>query len=129
PLIYNGQEYDFKGRLKFFEKDHFSKRRGKMFGVYEKLGKLKNENPALHGGINKASCERISTSDDHRVFAIKREKDGQAVYFIANLANAYNQINLPIQGTFTNYMTGQKIDLKPGKKIEFAPWEYLILIP
>lgn len=127
PLIYNGQEYDYKGRLKFFEKDSFSKRKGKMFKVYEKLGTLKNENPALHGGVNKASCTRISTSDDQRVFAISREKEGHVVYFIANLANAYNQISFPIQGEFTSYMSGEKITLKQGKKLEFAPWEYLIL--
>lgn len=128
PLIYTGQEYDVKERIKFFEKDLISKRRRKMFSVYEKLGKLKNENPALHGGVNKASYERVHTSDDTNLYAFKREKDGKQVYFIANLLNSYRSVQLPIEGDFTDYMHDKEISLTAGEKIDFAPWEYLILM-
>lgn len=47
PLIYNGQEYNMNKRLKFFEKDTMPTTKGTMYPLYEKLGKIKNENHAL----------------------------------------------------------------------------------
>lgn len=128
PLIYTGQEYDFNRRLKFFEKDEITKQKGKMYEVYEKLGELKNENPALHGGKNSASYKRINTSDDVNILAFEREKDGKRAIYIANLSKSDKSFTLPLQGTFSNYMKGEKVTLKEGEKHNFKPWEYLILI-
>ncbi len=128
PLIYNGQEYDFDRRLKFFEKDSITHSKGKMFPVYEKLGKLKNENPALNGGVEKASYERITTSDDKDILAFKREKDGKKVYFIANLSKTQKKFTLPLVGEFQNYMKDEKRHLADNQEWEFQPWEYWILV-
>lgn len=128
PLIYTGQEYDFNRRLKFFEKDEITKQKGKMYGVYEKLGELKNENPALNGGKNAASYKRINTSDDVNILAFEREKDGKKAIYIANLSKSDKSFTLPLHGTFSNYMKGRKLTLKEGEKHNFKPWEYLILI-
>lgn len=127
PLIYNGQEYDSHKRLKFFEKDHLPHKKGEMFPVYEKLGRLKNENIALNGGVAKASYERISTSDDENVLAFKREKEGEKVVFIANLSNTYKKIKLSIKGDFQNYMEGTTLALKEEETLAAAPWQYWIL--
>lgn len=128
PLIYNGQEYDFDKRLKFFEKDSITHQKGKMFAVYEKLGKLKNENPALHGGVNKASYERISTSDEENILAFKREKDGKILYFIANLSNSAKEFTLPISGEFENYMKAEKQNLSESQNVKLDAWDYWILL-
>ena len=128
PLIYNGQEYDFDKRLKFFEKDTITHTKGKMFSVYEKLGQLKNENPALNGGVNKASYERIQTSDNENIFAFQREKDGKKVYYIANLSKEPKKFSLPLSGEFENYMSSEKITLTQNQELEFQPWEYWILV-
>ncbi len=128
PLIYNGQEYDFDKRLKFFEKDTVTHNPGKMFPVYEKLGKLKKDNPALHGGVNKASYERIKTSDDQNILAFKREKNGKKVIYIANLSKQIVKFRLPLEGEFENYMKSEKISLKNKQELEFQPWEYWILV-
>lgn len=81
PLIYNGQEYDLKKRLRFFEKDTIPHKAGKMGNIYEKLGKLKVENEALNGGKNKASYKRIATSDDVSIFSFRKRKKWQKSYF------------------------------------------------
>lgn len=128
PLIYNGQEYDLDKRLKFFEKDTIPHEKGKMFPVYEKLGKLKKENPALNGGVNKASYERIQTSDDKHILAFKREKDGKKVYFIANLSKESKTFTLPISGEFENYMIDEKLNVEKSQELEFQPWQYWILV-
>ena len=127
PLIYNGQEYDLNKRLRFFEKDTIPHTVGKMGAIYEKLGKLKVENEALHGGKNAASYIRIVTSDDISILAFERSKNGKKVIFVANLTKQPKQFTLPTDGEFTDYMSGQKITLSKGQKHDFKPWQYLIL--
>ena len=127
PLIYNGQEYDLNKRLRFFEKDTIPHTVGKMGAIYEKLGKLKVENEALHGGKNAASYTRIVTSDDTAILAFERSKNGKKVIFVANLTKLPKQFTLPTDGEFTDYMSGQKITLSKGQKHDFKPWQYLIL--
>lgn len=127
PLIYNGQEYDFKKRLKFFVKDELTKEKGKMYPVYEKLGALKNNNPALNGGKDAASYKRITTSADAAILAFEREKGSDRVTFIANLTKAPQAFTAPVEGTFTNYMTGEKVTLAKGQNHSLAPWQYWIL--
>jgi len=136
PLIYNGQEYDFNRRLKFFEKDEISKEKGKMFSVYEKLGALKNNNPALNGGKNPASYTRLTTSADDKILAFEREKDGKKVIFIANLSNETVQSTINLNGNFKIYlskqadgMIGQKIQFRTDAPIGLKAWQYMILLP
>ncbi|MBQ4821091.1 alpha-amylase family glycosyl hydrolase [Aquimarina sp. MMG016] len=128
PLIYSGQEYDMDKRLLFFEKDTIIKKKGKFFPLYEKLGKLKNENPALHGGKKAASYERIKTSEDNKVLVFKREKDGSKVLFVANMTNETVEFTAEYSGKFTDYLSGTKYEGSPEQKYGLDPWQYLILI-
>jgi alpha-amylase len=127
PLIYNGQEYDLNKRLKFFEKDTIPHTIGKMNAIYEKLGKLKVENVALHGGKNKASYNRLNTSNDLKILAFEREKGGKKLIFVSNLSKDKQQFIVPVEGEYLDYMSGQKISLSKGQKHDFKPWQYLIL--
>ena len=128
PLIYNGQEYDFNKRLKFFVKDEITKTKGKMFPIYEKLGKLKNNNIALNGGKNPASYTRISTSSDENVLVFAREKKGKKVIYIGNLNKEKINFSLNLDGNYLDYMSGKKIALSKNEKMNFAAWEYKILV-
>ena len=130
PLIYNGQEYDFNKRLKFFEKDEITRKKGKMFPIYEKLGQLKNNNAALNGGKNPADYKRIKTNNDEKILAFEREKNGKKIVFIANLSDKTEQTVLGIKGKFIDYMTGNKIDIySKDAPMGLKGWQYLILIP
>lgn len=128
PLIYNGQEYDFNRRLKFFEKDSISRTEGKMFSIYEKLGQLKNENSALNGGKKSASYSRISTSLDKNILAFERGKAGKKLLFIANLSSKNQSFSAAIEGTYTDYMSGEKVTFEKNQTINFKTWEYKILL-
>ncbi len=127
PLVYNGQEYDFKERLKFFVKDTITKNKGHMYPVYEKLGKLKNENPALNGSKNAASYKRMATSDDVHILAFERERNGKKVLFVANLSKAPVEFTMDAEGTYIDYMSGKNLKLINGQKQAFKPWQYLVL--
>ena len=127
PLIYNGQEYDLNKRLRFFEKDTIPHSIGKMMSVYEKLGKLKVENPALKGGKNPASYKRIQTSLDDKILAFERENNGKKVIFIANLTKDNQNVKVQAEGTFKDYMGNQEIILVKDQNLELKPWQYFIL--
>lgn len=128
PLIYNGQEYDFDKRLKFFVKDELTHNKGKMFPVYEKLSALKNSNAALNGAKNPASYTRLTTSSDENVLAFAREKNKKKVLFVANLSKDNQSFTVDLEGTYLDYMTGKKVTFKKGEKLDYKPWEYHILI-
>ncbi|MBC8757625.1 alpha-amylase [Kordia sp. YSTF-M3] len=127
PLIYSGQEYDMKHRLKFFEKDEIPKEKGKTWPILEKLGALKNSHVALHGGKNAASYTKVSTSDAN-VLAFKREKDGKAVYYIANLSKEAALTKIELTGSFSNYMNDGNVTFREGQDVALQPWQYMILV-
>ncbi len=126
PLIYSGQEYDLDHRLKFFEKDSIPKTKGNYYKLLEKLGELKNSNPALNGGKNKASYERIQTKNDH-ILMFKRHKNGSTVTFVGNFSDKDQTLQNEINGSPLDYIAGATLHLE-GKKLKLKPWEYKILI-
>ncbi len=128
PLIYDGQEYDFKNTLKFFTKDQITHTKGKMFPIYEKLGVLKNTNSALNGGKEPASYTRLETSNDNHVLAFERAKSDKKVIYVANLSQETTHAIVPLEGTYTDYITGKKLTFTKDVKIDLTPWEYHILI-
>ncbi len=127
PLIYNGQEYDLNKRLRFFEKDTIPHSVGKMMSVYEKLGKLKVENPALKGGKTPATYARLKTSADDKILAFERESNGKKVVFVANLSKDNQNAKVQVEGTFKDYMNNQEMVLVKDQNLELKPWQYLIL--
>lgn len=128
PLVYSGNEYGLKHSLKFFEKDSIPKTKGKDWELRTKLGQLKNENIALHGGKNPASYKRIPTNDDTKILAFEREKYGKKVIYIANLSNQTIETKIQLKGDFTDYMSGNKIQFRTDAPIGLKAWQYLILI-
>ena len=127
PLIYSGNEYGLDHSLKFFEKDSIPKTKGKDWELRAKLGKLKAENIALHGGKNKGKYTRIKTDDDTNVLAFVREKDGKKVVYIANFSNNPINTKLGITGEFTNYMTGKIMGLNEKQVYTIQPFQYFVL--
>ena len=129
PLIYTGQEYELKHKLKFFEKDSIPKTKGKMFSLYEKLGALKNNNPALNGAKKAAAFSRIHTTSDTLIMAFSRENKSDKVIYIGNLSKANAVFTLSLEGIFTNYLTNEKVTFTKGQQHRLKPYQYYILLP
>ena len=127
PLIYSGQEYDLSHRLKFFEKDSIPKEKGKMWSLLEKLGNLKNNDPAFGGGKDAANYIRIQGSNNATVLAFRREKEGSELVYIANLTDQPADFSLEIDGDYENALTGEKGSLSRDTIYKFDPWEYFLL--
>ncbi|NJW51315.1 alpha-amylase family glycosyl hydrolase [Salinimicrobium oceani] len=127
PLIYSGQEYDLDHRLKFFEKDSIPRTKGVMWPLLEKLGKLKNSNPALHGGKEAASYKRLETTANEKVLAFERSKNGARVVYIANMTNEPVTFDLKLDGNLPVYHGKTDFKIQEDGKYQFNPWEYVIL--
>ncbi len=128
PLIYSGQEYGMDHRLKFFEKDMIPKEKGNVWEMMEKLGDLKQNHPALKGGKEAASYERLTTTADDQIYAIKRSKGDDHIIYMANLSDdsivfKVNDLN----ATATNLMNKDQMSISKGQEITLHPYEYLLL--
>lgn len=128
PLIYSGQEYGLDHRLLFFEKDSIPKEKGQVWDVMERLGMLKNENPALNGGKNAADYTRLTTSQDEKVLAFSRSKAKNEIVFIANMSDDTVEFDVDHEGEFKDHLTTEEVRLAPDTQIELQPWEYKILL-
>lgn len=128
PLIYSGQEYGMDHRLKFFEKDMIPKEKGNVWEMMEKLGDLKQNHPALHGGKEAASYERLATTADDQIYAIKRSKGDDQIIYMANLSDASTVFKVnDLNATATNLMNKDQMSISKGQEITLQPYEYLLL--
>lgn len=126
PLVYSGNEYGLEHSLKFFEKDSIPKTKGKQWELRAKLGKIKNEIDALHGGKNKATYKRIPATNEN-VLVFERMKNGKKVIYLANLSAKPVSVSLPLTGQFKDIMNEKMMDLKASQVLSMLPWQYYIL--
>lgn len=127
PLIYSGQEYGMTERLKFFEKDEIPHEKGKVWDMMEKLGALKANNPALHGGKKAASYGRINTSEDSKIYAIERQKDDHKVIYVANFSDKFVEFKAPtIVGKMTDAVRGSESNIPVDYNFTFPPYGYRV---
>ncbi|CAM1368719.1 alpha-amylase family glycosyl hydrolase [Tenacibaculum xiamenense] len=125
PLIYSGQEYGLKHRLKFFEKDKIPHEKGKEWEILEALGKLKVENVALHGGKKAASYLRLPSNEN--ILFFKRTNGEKEIIFIGNLSDEPTKQAIELEKDYTDYFNQQTID-KMTKEVALEAWEYKLLI-
>ena len=125
PLLYNGQEYSLNKRLEFFEKDFIPKENTELVKFYNKLGKIKRNNKALH--FSKETKFDIKNSMDEDIFILERTLENESVLLISNLSKKVKSINHDIDGNYENLFNGKLIELNSKQNLEFNSWEYLLL--
>lgn len=127
PLIYSGQEYDMNHRLKFFEKDTIPKTKGVMWPLLERLGQLKNNHIALHGGKEAADYNRLETSADEQVLAFERSKNGERIIYVANMSESPVTFELELEENLEPYIGKEDFTFQENGQYNFGPWEFVIL--
>jgi alpha-amylase len=85
-LIYGGQEVSLDKRLSFFHKDEIDWKGASRASFFLKLNELKTKNQALWNGEAGGELVKIKTADDSKVYAFKREKNGDKIVAIFNLS-------------------------------------------
>lgn len=128
PLIYSGQEAGSSKRLKFFEKDPIEWKDHPFFTLYQKLDKLKKDNPALWNPGFGGNYQRLTTGKDKQVLAFKREIGTNSVIVVLNMSAEPVTIKLSPEsadGKYMNFFTGSRI--KPASQpISLEPWGYVV---
>ncbi len=125
PLIYSGQEYGLNKRLAFFEKDFIEKDQTDFVSFYSQLAILKKTYSQLH--FKKDVSFSILNSSNPNTVVFERSRNKKPLYFIANLSEEEQQIEIPITGSFTSLMDNTELTLQDT--IKLAPWEYHFLNP
>ena len=125
PLIYSGQEYDLNHRLKFFEKDSIPKVKRATWDLLTKLGDLKNNHLAFHGGKIAASYERLSTENEN-IVAFKRSKENVDAYFIGNLSNEEQLFSINLEGNYKDLLQNKNIEFTLDQ-LTLSPWNYYLV--
>lgn len=132
PLIYSGQEAGLDKRLAFFEKDEIFWREHRMAEIYRILVNLRKANMALWNDGDGGEVEWVHTTDDARVFAFVRKKDGHKVFVILNLSGTETSVDLvgkSFVGGYTQVLPfDPSVDLyfTGGERITLEPWGYRV---
>ncbi len=85
-LMYGGQEASLDKRLSFFHKDEIDWKGTSRAGFFQGLIGLKTKNQALWNGEAGGELVKIPTGNDAKVYAFKREKNGDKMVGIFNLS-------------------------------------------
>ena len=129
PLIYSDQEYGNDKRLEFFEKDAPHLANPGLFDFYKTLMWLNRNNQALWNGTSGGEYERIKTTDDEHVFAIKRQNGDAMVVSMVNLSDQPVSFNISINETevLSNVFTAEEVTISNQAEITLPAYGYLVL--
>lgn len=132
PLIYNGQETGLDKRLEFFERDPIRWDYSSAWTpFYRKMNDLRHDNPALWSPELGGRLVELDNSAGDRVLSFYRTVDGNTVVSVFNLSADNVEVEVdtsPVEGAYTDYITGEIVALSGIMDIETAPWEYKILV-
>ena len=115
----------------FFEKDEIDWTNIRYQEFYTKLNKIKKDNPSLWNGINGGKIEIVDNTNSQNIFSFTRGKDGNKLIVLMNLSADEQQFILEgtdLAGDYMNAMTGDSIMLEDNQEVDFAAWEYLVLV-
>ena len=77
---------------------------------------------------NRKTWEFVERKGSTGVVIIAAMTKDKKVIFIGNLSKSIKSFTIPIEGFFTDYMSGEKLEFTKNQKLNFNPWEYKILI-
>jgi glycosidase len=131
PLLYSGQEACLAKSLRFFERDTIKWDTCSKTSFYKSLIRLKKENKALWNGEAGGSMDTISTGAENKIFAYGREKEGNTVVVFLNLRKKNASFKPKLEkfsGEYTNYFSGEKVQLSESDSIRIEPLGYRVYV-
>jgi len=131
PLTYSGQEAGNTKRLRFFDKDTIDWHQLPYENLYTKLNQLKKQNKALWSGTQTTALIPLSKGVSNQVLAFYREAENQQVVVILNLSKEPQEYKLEsdaVKGPYTNFFTGNKINIESDWVFKLPAWQYVVLV-
>ncbi len=131
PLIYNGQEAGNDKRLEFFEKDPIQWKESEIGELYKKLFALMKENTALWHGADGARMVKVPNSSELEILSFVRQNENDKVFAVFNFSNQEQKATFMDDfhlGNYTNYLTGETIEITAESAINLKPWDYRVFV-
>jgi len=131
PLIYNGEEVGNEKKLSLFEKVDINWSKGKDFRkLYEALGSLRREHPALRQGTYMFVRNSASAS----VYSFIRAKGKDTMLVVINFGSAVEKLKLELPVTpirsWKDLITGTNILITNGLvEMQLSPLGFVVLSP
>ena len=132
PLIYTGQISGNHHRLQFFEKDTIDRiPDAPQYALYQKLNRMRKDNPALWSNEKGAPMIRIPADNEH-IFACVRPlncpKHPNTVIAVLNMSGEEQTVNLDLTGYEGTYKCccGKEKDLAAQQVFTLKPWSWKI---
>ncbi|MEZ5426033.1 MAG: alpha-amylase family glycosyl hydrolase [Pyrinomonadaceae bacterium] len=132
PLIYNGQEAGNTKRLEFFEKDPIDWKEHPNGELYRKLFALKHKNTALWNARWGATMIHVPNDAPAKVLSFVRGNDRDKVFALMNFSAEKQNVSFKdeklFSGKYTEYFSGEAVDLTGASRIELEPWGYKVFV-
>ncbi len=131
PLVYSGQEAGLSKSLRFFDKDTIEWKQHPFYDLYKKLFALKHNNQALWNGGWGGVMSRVYNDKMDKIISFSREKNGNRVIPIINFSDQSVTVKLKskyLTGSYTEYFSGTKYELKGDDELTVGAWGYLVLV-
>jgi len=131
PLIYNGEEVGNEKKLSLFEKVDINWSKGKDFReLYEALGSLRHEHPALRQGTYMFVRNSASAS----VYSFIRVKEQDTMLVVINFGSAVEKLKLKLpaatRNSWKNLISGTNILITNGLvELQVSPLGFVVLSP
>lgn len=131
PLIYNGQEAGNGKRLAFFEKDSIRWQSHSHGELYKKLFALKKENTAIWNGGWGARMIQVPNTAANKVLSFVRRNEKDKVFAVLNLSAEPQTVSFKetlYHDSYTDYFSGEAIELNETAQLQLKPWDYKIFV-
>ena len=131
PLIYNGQEAGNEKRLEFFDRDPIQWREHPIGDLYKKLFALKKDNEALWNAHWGATMIQVPNNELSDVLSFVREKGDDKVFAAFNFSPEPKAVTFDdslYTGSYTDFTTGESVELAENLTLEMPAWGYKVYI-
>lgn len=131
PLIHNGQEAGYDKRLEFFERDPIVWRDHPFGDLYRRLFALKHASTALWNAPWGARMVRVPNSDKARILSFVRRNEQDAVFAVLNFSPEPVTATFgvgPHHGSYTDFTTGQHVEVAGATTFDLPAWGYRVLV-
>lgn len=135
PLIYNGQEIQYKsgGRVSLAEKTpiDWSKPDTTMTNLIKKLTRLKHAHPALRTGADSGDYSNISTSADESVYAYKRSSGTDEVVVMLNFDEEEVDFSVAegmTKGRYKDILSGNTMDVDASSRFRIPALDAAVFV-
>lgn len=131
PLLHNGQEAGYDKRLEFFERDPIVWRDHPFGDLYRRLFALKHQSTALWNAPWGARMVRVPNADKARIFSFVRRNDQDTVFAVFNFSPEPVTATFgvgPHHGSYTDFTTGQHVEVTGATAFDLPAWGYRVLV-